>query len=532
MPGNPEDPLIKVPLGLSAKEGPPMKALLKRITRRLGVMHSGQRKLDWLVDLKLLGRATLQVEEDEFVLCLRIPPPAQGDLVGYPEVRGPSPIAEGAASMASSARGSVDADPTAIDPSPALEGECQGNEAARPHESLTSALDTLSHELGQVHGHAANDDVAGTGSADRSCQREGEPGSPDSAGRSGGMVPRQAAQPSDVPTGAPGSDGAGVVAEARDSQGPAEKPSAPAAVRHDIGPSLGDALAYLVSDLDSPDSGGTDDAPEPQGEADPAGVEESELASADDASARQVALPVTSRTVDRLEPGAPEQLPVAEALEGVRRSADFVREVQDVMQLSTDVVQDMKKLEDATGLKSGPTRYFIAAREPAFSPVVDGTPVQFAADAVRTNVGDDQEIVAVLRLVRPRGHFDDFKARIVSAEGTGVPDGVTTLGRHDIRFADLLDYQRGVLLILRGAGHEFHVSLKEKISTGTLERRPALVTRLDAWDELRARAIEMLQAVGSPGGGGAPESGVDGLVEGEVGDLFAGDGSGDDLKAA
>jgi hypothetical protein len=207
---------------------------------------------------------------------------------------------------------------------------------------------------------------------------------------------------------------------------------------------------------------------------------------------------LTPRLVERLEPADVKRLAVDETLEAARRSATFLGEVRYVMQTSTDVAREMKSLEKGTGLTSTHARQHVASGEPAFDVDVDGTPVRFAADAAR-KVMAANDVEAIVRFVPRRGHFDDYVVLVVRSNGIGVSDGVTSGGRHEIRFTNLMDWHRAVLMILRCEGHEFDLQLTEAISTRTLDPRPALVTNPGDWGVLLRKAIEVLNRIAAGG---------------------------------
>ena len=83
----PDEPMLKVPLGLKPSLEPTVGSILRRARGQLRLLHSGQQKLETLTDDQFLRGARLVVEEDQYVLVAPIPDAPQADLVGYPRGR-------------------------------------------------------------------------------------------------------------------------------------------------------------------------------------------------------------------------------------------------------------------------------------------------------------------------------------------------------------------------------------------------------------------------------------------------------------
>ena len=102
------------------------------------------------------------------------------------------------------------------------------------------------------------------------------------------------------------------------------------------------------------------------------------------------------------------------------------------------------------------------------------------------------------QLLQTRAENDILRAEVIDAVGTGVPGGVSALGEHDVRFVGLEDWQRGVLLIFRGAGRALDLAVTQVISTARLVRWPALVVDPGDCSELRRAAVDALLAFEPP----------------------------------
>jgi hypothetical protein len=109
-------------------------------------------------------------------------------------------------------------------------------------------------------------------------------------------------------------------------------------------------------------------------------------------------------------------------------------------------------------------------------------------------------------LVPTRAENDVLRVDVLEAKGVGVHGGVTTLGAHDVRYTRLDDFRRGILLILRGAGQNVGIGVKETISTTRLLRNPALVVDPGDWAALKQLAIEALLIATMPGRSGGKEA--------------------------
>ena len=206
-----------------------------------------------------------------------------------------------------------------------------------------------------------------------------------------------------------------------------------------------------------------------------------------------------SQRVERLEPVEAKRLRVDQAVNCIAESAAMVVEVARVLATSSNVVADTRELEKRMGLTSSASRTFIASRQQELVVEVDGMPIPFVAPPVR-GVMTSQDVVHVkVRLLPTRSETDVHRADVLEAVGRGVPGGLTTLGAHEVRFTRLDDFQRGILLILRGAGQRLELGVREAISTTSLQRSPALVVDPGNWSELKRRAIVTLAAVGMPG---------------------------------
>jgi len=344
MPQTSIKPTMKIPLGLKPSLGITYAKLLKRSRRRLQLLHSGQWKVDYLVNADFLQGAFLTVENDEFVLVAPIHGPVHPDLFGYP----------------SDVTTSLASDATNMQPGgeSAAKELTERNKGCRPSEEVEQDLD------------AALDAVSA-----------GDPG--------------------------------------------------------------------LASD-----------APWP-------------------GPSQQSSLEADRLAVDQL-------LGCAEA------SSRMLSAMVEICDSSDDVIADTRRLERLTGLNSAPARSYIAAREPELVADIDGYRVPFYAPAVR-NVAADQEVVRIqVQLLSTKAESDVLRAEVTAADGNGVPGGVATLGQHDMRFVGLQDWQRGTLLILRGAGVPLNLAVTEAISTARLVRRPALVVDPGDWAALRRAAVNAL----------------------------------------
>jgi hypothetical protein len=517
MANRPEDPELILNLGLNSEEGVSLKTLLRRAFKRLKVAHSGQRKLDYMVNLRFVSDATIKARDGNFVLVAKIPSTSQGDLVGYPTPAGAGP--SGATN--SSTLPSQHVEPIAPGPNPSVDVDVQrsGVDEAPMDvlgKALSSALDVLSQGLDKSYANAANDDTParpgrvadGTDGIATVAQSTGLPDGDENR-------ERQLAEVRAVEK----VGGAGSGSAALEQSNPPPLP-------HASSLSLGAALEYILSDAGDLAAGtgrtGAFDAGNPIARS---------LSSGAHASGEGLSALVSARTVERFEPADPSELPVTETLEGVRRSASFVGEVAQVMQESSDLVANMAALERATGLDSRAARSFIGSKEPPFEIEVDGTPVNFESQDVRNSLNKEGKVSVVLKLSAARAIFDAFRVHVMEAKGEGIPDGITTLGQHEIRFAHLQDIQRAILLILRSDAHVFRLVVQERLSTQTLERALPLVIDAGDWKDLKNRAIELLQAWPEPNAeGGAGNE--DGLGGEEDAPLFAAGNRDDDLEAA
>jgi hypothetical protein len=170
----------------------------------------------------------------------------------------------------------------------------------------------------------------------------------------------------------------------------------------------------------------------------------------------------------------------------------MLNRVVDILATSSGVVDDIRDLERRTGLKSGPSRMFIASRQPELVAEVDGRRVPFFAPPVRTEVAGENVVQVQVRFLQTRSENDVLRVDVLEAIGAGVPGGVATLGAHDVRYTRLNDFQRGVLLILRGTSQELSLGVREGISTTRLVRSPALVVDPGDWAELKRLAMDAL----------------------------------------
>lgn len=187
-----------------------------------------------------------------------------------------------------------------------------------------------------------------------------------------------------------------------------------------------------------------------------------------------------------------DRVAVDQLLVCVEASSRMLSAMVDICESSDDVIADTRRLERLTGLNSAPARSYIAAREPELVADIDGYRVPFYAPAVR-NVAADQEVVRIqVQLLSTKAESDVLRAEVIAADRNGVPGGVATLGQHDMRFVGLQDWQRGTLLILRGAGMPLSLAVTEAISTARLVRRPALVVDPGDWAALRRAAVNAL----------------------------------------
>ena len=234
------------------------------------------------------------------------------------------------------------------------------------------------------------------------------------------------------------------------------------------------------------------------------------------------------REIELLEPAEAKRLKVDQALNCIEASASMSTQVAEILATSSNLVGDIRDLERRTGLLSAPSRSFIASRQGELVVEVDGYRVLFAAPPVRNEVAGQDVVQIQVRMVPTRSENDVLRVDVLEANGAGVHGGVATLGAHDVRYTRLDDFRRAILLILRGAGLPFALSVKETISTTRLVRNPALVVDPGDWLALKQLAIEALviavMPAGRPDGEGHDE--VDAGLEADLPDDSAEDSDG------
>ncbi|MCV2356532.1 hypothetical protein LNV09_20520 [Paucibacter sp. B2R-40] len=208
----------------------------------------------------------------------------------------------------------------------------------------------------------------------------------------------------------------------------------------------------------------------------------------------------TMREVEPLAPMDAKRLKVDQALNCIEASASMSAQVAEILATSSNLAGDIRDLERRTGLLSAPARYFIASRQQELIVEVDGYQVPFVVPPVRNEVASRDVVQIQVRLVPTRAESDVLRVDVLEAKGAGVLGGVTTLGVHDVRYTSLDDFRRGILLILRGAGQQVGLGVREAISTTRLQHNPALVVDPGDWLALKQLAIEALRFSVMPGG--------------------------------